>query len=1090
MRATSVLRLAVQRLAFVVACAAAFLLPPAAHAQVVSSGMTGVVRDNNGQPVVGATVTATHVATGTNYTATTTSSGRYNLRGMQPGGPYTVVVRGDGIQATQQTDVTTSLGVDTDISFTVQQTDVVAMEAFTVQADSNELDAGAVGAATVLDSQRLMLKPTTERSLADMISATPLVTLRSTFGDREESQITAVGQNNRFNSIQIDGSRINDQFGLNGTGLASFFNPLSLEWVDQLAVSISPYDVRQAGFTGASVNAVTKSGTNEFHGGASYFFRGDELLGVQLQGNNPREETLTGTKINPVLERSTYEFHVGGPIIRNKLFFFVGYEKFESTSAGRDPRFSTPAESQILQRLNQYSSSINWGDPVTSQTANTSEDEKIIAKLDWNINDQHRASVRYLTAEGEVPQFGTYASSTFTNFNTLSGGITSAPTGHFYAQGRKEESIAAQLFSDWTPDFKTEIRYAKTKQDQLTPVNSVAPTIAIFGLTGTDLDRNTTVNNGVYIAGTEQFRHGNVINVDTDQFFAAGDYFWRDWVFTAGVEREQSDYYNLFRAGSYGLVAFRNLDDFLNDTNAIIARNVYDPNVRPVADISDFATTGLFFNAKWDPTPRLTLTAGLRYEFAESDIAPALNQRFYDITGFRNDGTPDGSETFSPRIGFNLALDDERKLQLRGGIGHFLGRTPWVIFSNSFGQTGVGGFTLSSPAGELPSSFAQYLSQEFDANDPIGTGVDNPNLRREINWVDSDIEMPQVWRANLGLDYKLSFLDSTISAELVHTRVDQALFITNENLKRSGAPAADGRTRFSGTPGAASAPGNALYPEFLNLFRISNTSAGESTYFYLQWDRPMKNRWGFTAAYIHGSASEAQAIGQTTAGGQWNRNVVFNQNTVEEGTADFEVKHRVTLSASREFEFVRNAPTVISLYYEGRTGNPYSWVYSGDLNGDGNSDNDTVAVPNGRDDPRFDFSAMTAAQLDNYFAFLDASGLSEYAGGIAPKNAWTEPWMNRLDLHVEQIIPTGGHTRLKLFFDFVNLGAFISEDLFGYVEIAPSLSNDVFRKRFLGGASSATDGRIRPTFAADPAQFNIDNGMSRWRVQLGAKFEF
>jgi hypothetical protein len=1115
MTATHVQCRVLRYLAVALALATAVLTTPAAFAQVVSSGMTGAVRDSAGSPVAGAIVTATHVPTGTSYTATTTSTGRYNMRGMIVGGPYTVVARAGGYQVTQQTDVTTALGTQVDVNFSVESTEVVSMEAFTVQADTNELDSSSFGAANVLSSERLQLKPTTERSLADMVSASPLVTLRSTFGDREESQITALGQNNRFNSIQIDGSRINDQFGLNGTGLASFFNPLSFEWVDQLAVSVSPYDVRQAGFTGASINAVTKSGTNEFHGGVSYFFRGDSLGGIQLQGYNAREETLTGAKINPVLDRSTYEIHVGGPILRDRLFFFVGYEKFESASAGRDPRFAPAAEQLILSRLNQYSSNIQWGDPVQTQTSNVSEDEKKIAKLDWSISDQHRMSVRYLTAEGEVPQFGTFGNATVTNYNSQSGGISSAPTGHFYAQGRKEESVAAQIFSDWTPDFKTEFRYATTSQDQLTPVNSVAPSIAIFGLQGTDLNTNAQVTNGVYIAGTEQFRHGNVINVDTDQYYGAGDYFWRDWVFTVGVEREESDFYNLFRAGSYGLVAFTSLQDFLNDTGAIITRNVYDPNVRPVADISNFATTGIFANAKWDPTPRLSLTAGVRYEFAESDLPPALNTRFQQITGFRNDGTLDGADSISPRVGFNLALDNERRLQLRGGLGHFLGRAPWVIFSNSYGQTGVGAFTLDSRQGELPNSFSAYLAQ-FDASNPIGTGTDRPTLRREINWVDGNIELPQVWRGNIAVDYKLNFLDSTVTAELVHTTIDQALFITNENL-RPTTVGADGRQRFAGTPAT---PANARYSEFTQLYRISNTSAGESTYFALQWERPIKNKWGFNLAYVHGSATEAQAIGQTTAGGQFQRNVVFNQNTVEEGTADFEVKHRVQFSLSKRFEFVRKAPTVISLYYEGRSGNPFSYVYtnwsgrltdgrtativSGDLNNDGAPDNDAVAVPSGVDDPRFDFSQMSSADIAAYLALMERTGLSAYAGGIAPKNAFNEPWINRLDLHFEQIVPTGGRTRLKLFFDFVNLGSFISKSFFGYNEISPLVSNDVFRRRSVGAASYGPDGRIRPYYnstrtppagfasvdAAPQENFNIDNNMSRWRIQVGAKFEF
>ncbi len=1057
---------------------------------MTSSGISGSVRDDSGAPVAGAVVTAIYTPTNSTYTSTTSAGGRFNMRGLNVGGPYVVTVTADGFATTKQSDVYTQLASDIELNLALRAGDVVAMEAFNVQADSNDLDGGALGAGSVLNNNRISLKPSTERSLADIVSASPLVTLRSTFGDREESQITAVGQNNRFNSFQIDGSRINDQFGLNGTGLASFFNPLSLEWVEQVAVQISPYDVRQSGFTGASINLVTKSGTNEFKGATYYLFRGDELMGIQLQGNNAREEELTGTKTVPKLERSTWGVYVGGPILKDRLFFFLGYEKFESTSAGRDPRFDAGTnEATILSQLNKYSTaagkSIDWGNPVTSATTNLSEDEKKIAKIDWKISDQHRMSVRYLTAEGVVPQFGNFASSSG-NVNSVTGGVTSSSDGHFYSQTREEKSIAAQVYSDWTPDFKTELRYATTSQDQLTPVNSIAPLVYITGVPGTDLLNNSSVS-GSYFAGTEQFRQGNEIGVDSDQFYAAGDYFWNDWVFTAGFEREQTDFYNLFRQGSYGLVAYRNYADFLADTNAVITRNVYDPNVRPVGDISDFATNGLFLNGKWAATSKLTLNLGLRYEFAESGPGPSLNQALLTATGFRNDGTPDGVRTISPRVGFTLALDDDRKMQLSGGVGHFLGRAPWVIFSNSYGSTGVGGFTLTSAGGELPSTLTGYLAQ-FDPENPIGTGTDNPTLRREINWNDDKIEMPSLWRGNLRFERKVDFLSSIVSAELVHSQVDQALFIREENLKATSV-GADGRQRFAGSP-AAGVGANALYPQFTNLLHVTNASVGESTYFTLAWDRPMKDSWGFNVAYIHGDATEAQSIGQTTAGGQWNRNVVFNQNTVEEGTADFEVRDRVTLSVSKGFEFVRNWKSVFSLYYEGRTGNPYSWVYTTDLNGDSRSDNDTVAVPSGLDDPRFDFSGMSATDQAAYFAFIEASGLSDYAGGIAPKNAWQEPWINQLSLHVEQIIPIYSPARLKLFFDFVNLGSFISKDMFNYTEISPYLSNDVFRTRKLGGASYGADGRIKPTYPSEPLGFNIDNGMSRWRVQLGAKLEF
>lgn len=1068
------------------------LLAPLAFAQVVSSGLTGVVSDKGGKPVAGAAVTATHVPTGTTYSATTSAEGRYNFRGMLPGGPYNVGVTAAGFKADGRSEVNTVLGQNITEDFKLEVgSEVITLEKFTVAAGANELDGSASGAGTLIGSDRIASKPTSERSLADMISAAPLVTLRATSGDREESQITAVGQNNRFNSITIDGARINDQFGLNGTGLASFFNPLSLDTIDQLSVQISPYDVRLAGFTGATINAVTKSGTNQFKGSAYYYFRGDHLLGQALVGPNERERALTGAKIVPRLQRETKGATLGGPIIRNKLFFFLNYERFDSESNGRDQLFTTASESAILTKLNQISSgagrTINWGNPVTGATTNAMKDKKYIAKIDWNINADHRLSARISKTEGEVPQFGNFANSALTNA-TVAGGPVTTSDGHFYSQQRVEDAKALQLFSQWTPELKTEVKYSVTHQDQLTPLNTVAPIVMITGLSGTNLLTNTAITNGSYVVGTEFNRHGNQIFVDTQQMTASGDYFWKNFVFTAGAEREQSNFFNLFRNGSYGSVSFRTLGDFLADTNAVVNRNYYDPAARPVADISKFATTGIFGQAKWDVNSRLNFNFGVRFEFSEAPIRPALNTTLLAKTGFKNTGSLDGVQTISPRVGYNYAVDADRTMQLRGGVGHFLGRSPWVFFSNSFGNTGVGTFTRSSAdaTNPLPNTLGGYLAT-FDPANPIGTGVDNPTLRRAVAFNDDKITLPAVWRANFAVDRRITALNSVLSFEVVYSKVASGLRTTDENLKPLSI-GADGRQRFVGNPATAA---NALYSDYTNLYRTSNANVGQSTFASLTWDRPMKDKWAFNASYTRGSATEAQSNGRTTANGQFTGNVVFNQNRIETGTADFEIKDRVQVSYTRQFEFVKAYRTTMSLYYEGRTGAPYSWVFGGDVNGDGVTFNDAAAIPSGVNDPRFDFSGMTTAQRDAFLAYTSSSEVARYAGGVVPKNAFYEPWVNRLDLKFIQDISVYGPVRLQLFFDFINFGSFISKKTFGYTELSPFSNTDVFRTRTLTGTTTyGTDGRLRPTYTAEPAGFAIDNTQSRWRVQVGAKLSF
>ncbi len=1069
-----------------------FVLAPLAWAQgIVTSGITGSVRDTGGKPVAGATVTATHVPTGTVYTATSTDTGRYNFRGLVPGGPYTVAVSGGAIKANERTDVSTQLGADTEVNFAVATTagEIVALEKFTVKGETNELDSSAAGAGTLLSSARLAAKPTTQRSFADVISASPFVTLRSmsSANDREESHITALGQNNRYNSILIDGARINDQFGLNGTGLASFFNPLSIDTIDQLSVQVSPYDARESGFTGASVNAVTKSGTNTFHGSVYYLISKDKIFGLRGQGPDVAPGPTQG--IVPKLKRTTEGATFGGPIIQNKLFFFLNYEKFNRITAPAQAGFyptaaTVAAVDARLAAINAASGKTSpWGS-LGGNATNESEEKKKLAKIDWNIIPGQRLSVRYSETEGTVPQFGSYASTTFTGVTT-SGGATTAYTSNFYAQARKEKTLATSLFSQWSPNFKTELRFNTISQDQLTPTVATLPEIHIFGLPGTDRS-GTAVTNGVLVVGTDQFRQGNQVFVDTKSYSATGDYFMGNLTFSGGFDREQNDYYNLFRAGSYGLFDYANLAAFQADTITSFSRAFYVQGT-PQADVSNSAVTGIFGNIKWSVSPRLSLLFGLRYDMVESGSRPPFNQLFLDRFGYRNDGTVDGGKTVSPRFSFNWTPSEERTVQFRGGVGHFLGRAPWVFFSNSYSNPGIGRFNITTP----PASLVNYMQTQFDPANAIGSAASIPaGGRYEINLADDGIKLPSVWRGNLAVERKLPILDSIVSLEFIQTYNDKTLFITNDNI-RPTTLGADGRQRFAGNPSTAA---NARFAEFINVYHVSQRNTGESRYVTLMWDRPLKNQWASNFSYTRGRSTEGQAFGQTTASGTWQRNPVFNQGAVEEAHSDFEVRDRFQLTLTREFEFKKKWKTLASLYYEGRSGNPFSYVYSSDLNGDSRADNDLVAVPTGLTDARFDFSGMSAAAQTAYFDYINASGLSKYAGSYAPKNAFRQPFVNRLDIKLSQTIPVAGPFKLELFADFINFGNFVSKKLFNYYEEPILISNDVFRRLSLGTASYTAAGKIAPqanfSSAVPNTNFVLENSQSRWRVQFGAKVSF
>ena len=479
----------------------------------------------------------------------------------------------------------------------------------------------------------------------------------------------------------------------------------------------------------------------------------------------------------------------------------------------------------------------------------------------------------------------------------------------------------------------------------------------------------------------------------------------------------------------------------------------------------------------------------------KSENRPLLNNRFTSTYGVRNDGSVDGTEIISPRFGLNLSLDEARVTQVRGGFGYFMGRSPWVFISNAFGNTGVGRFN-DVQVGAAAPQLSAYLRNTFDPANPIGVAASdsNPNAQREISLMANGLKLPAVWRTNIALERKLPVFNSTFTLEVIHTINDKAFFTDNMNIRPLVATAAtgpavglDGRQRFNGIATGA----GAVNTGFGNVIRVRNISEGESTFVSFGFARPMMNNWSYGITYTRGHSEEAQAFGQTTPAEGWSRNTVFNQNTVEVSRSDFEIRNRIQFNLAKRFEFAKGWRTTASLYYEGHTGNPFSYAYANDINGDGINANDLVYVPSGDSDPKVDYSGLNATQRADFLAFLQRSGLSKYGGTYAPRNAFTQPWINQLDLRITQKLPIYKPVEVELFFDFINFGYWLSRKTFGYTELLTNASNAVFYRRLMGNATyNTTTGQVRPTYATEPATAAIDNIASRWRMQFGAAVRF
>jgi len=1098
------------------------------HAQgVTSSSMIGFVTETDGKAVPGATVKVVHVPTNATYTSVTNASGRFSVTGLPVGGPYTVSATVSGFVVKQVTNLQATLGDVVDVSLIAEpgSEEVIQLEKFRVEASANDLDANSAGAGSVLSNRRILAQPSAGGSFADLIKTNSFVTVRAF------PQVEALGINSRYNSITLDGAKINDSYGLNSSGLFSLNNPFSVDAIEQFSVSLTPYDVRQSGFAGAAINAVSKSGTNQFHGTTYFLFTDQNWQGSDVAG------ATKGTR--SLLKERTYGFTFGGPILQDRLFFFLNFEKyFKDTTASR-PGF-TPDQTTFLDPLYARIAQLP-GTPALgtfgSVGASRLADTKRLAKLDWNIVSGQRLSVRYSDTIGSLPSFGSYNATSFSQpFSTTaipSSGFTfgtTALSSNFYTLQVKEKVWATQLFSNWSADLKTQLSFSNTKQDSVRETAVKFPEVRILNAPGVASSGATitvpspttdTSSPDALRFGTETSSQGNELHIKTKTMGGSGDYTLGDFTLTAGADHEASDYYNLFRQGSYGVFSYKDLAAFQADKPSGFERAVVQTGF-PNADISKFEQTGVYGQVKWQPNPRLTVTLGLRMDYMDSPIAPSENAAFKNAFGLTNSGTIDGTHNAAPRLSFNYSIDKERLTQVRGGVGLFLGRNPWVWISNSYGNTGVGRFTQVVTGANTPT-LAEYLggtysnpavanasdrSFKFDPSNPVGA-TDVAGTASAINLIRPGLKMPTVRRANIAIDRKLPFLDATASIEYVDTVQTEALFVDNMNLVAAGT-GADNRTYFRrynstgvivplGTASPSGTTANTFNTGFGNVIRTRDVHEGASQYVSLSLDRPFKGGWSYNVSYTHGHATEAQTLNSSTANSQWQFNSVFNQNSVEVARSDYEVRNRVQVTLSKELRIYQRYVTTVSLYYEGRTGQPYSYVYSGDLNYDGFSGNDLVAVPTGPDDARFDFSGMSQAQQDAYFGYIKSSGLSRYAGGHAPRNGFTTPWQNRLDLRFVQELPAIGKSKVQFFADFINFGSWISKSLFNYVQEINTSTTNGGQTRVFGNASYTAAGLIKPTATIDAnnsivfpssSVIQANNGDSRWKITAGVKFIF
>ncbi|HEU0153023.1 MAG TPA: carboxypeptidase regulatory-like domain-containing protein [Arenimonas sp.] len=1042
-----------------------------AFAQNTTAAVGGRIVAADAQPVAGAQVTILHVPSGTVSTATTTADGRYAARGLRVGGPYTITIVKDGVSEVRE-GVYLQLADTTSVDATLGQgATTLATVEVTGTAVTNEIfSAEKMGAGTNVNRDQLESLPSIERNLQDFARVDPRVVQT----DKSRNEISVGGQNPRYNVIRIDGISTNDSFGLESNSLPTPKQPFSMDVIDEIAIDVANYDVTISGGTGGVINAVTKSGTNDFAGTVYGLYRDNSMV----------RENENGTDFNGFEDETTYGLTFGGPLIKDRLFFFLNYEKYEQGAPG--PIFGPVGSgaSNIVNvtdaditRIQQIAQGYGFDAGAYGVGGADTTSEEFGLKIDWNITDRQRANFRIGTSDQSVanfPGFGTNAIALST---------------YAYQRDFVFDTYAAQLFSDWTDSFSTEAKISYRDYSAVrTPVANLPAVAVRVG--------NATVN-----FGTEENTHANILETETWNAYFAGNLFVGDHSFKFGVDYENNDIYNLFGRRSNGVYTFNSIDEFESGEPSRFQYFYPAGGDRDnTAAIWGIENLGLFVQDTWAVNYNLTLTFGIRYDEPMIDEAPTYNAAAQAAFGFNNSATIDGNGLFQPRFGFNYTFDAERPTQLRGGFGLFQGSAANVWLSNPFTNTGFG-YVDYFFSGGLDLPCATDDGRCFSA-DPDGQLVLIPAGAREgtqsIDFVDPDLGQPSVWKANLAFDHELPWKGIVMSAEVVLTNVKEAIFYQQLNLGAPTAIGQDGREIYWNAAGLdptrwnqfGSASGTRTRfnanPAFTDAIIARPTGKGESEQLSLSFSKP-RGDWGFswTAAYTYTDAEEVSPLTSSTSGSQWGNINTFNPNEEVSATSSYEIKDRFSAAISWEKAFFGDYDTRVSMFAESRSGRPFSYVFDNDANGDGRFGNDLLYVPTGPGDVLFNNPTEEAA----FWAFIASDGyLNANRGRVVDRNGARNPWVNQFDIKITQELPGffEGH-RSEIWLDILNVGNLINKDWGRIEEIGFPGSRGVVE---YGGIDAATGKYVYRFNTPDTARLYDDRGISRWSLQVGFRYKF
>ena len=982
-----------------------------AMAADTSSAMRGKITTPSGGAAANVKIKVIHQPTGTVSELTTNESGTFIANGLRVGGPYTVVVDSDTFNDTTLNNIYLELGDTYRLS---SQLAPLNMEKIEVSGYKIVQQSG--GSSSVFGEDTIDNMPSFNRDIKDVARLNPLASING------NGELTFAGSNPRSNSLTVDGIGQNDDFGLNYGGYPTAQPPVALDAIEQISVDVSPFSASKGNFGGGTINAVTKSGTNEFKFSGFYETSTPDIAGdvdsisqITADGRPVLDEdghrTYEVNKVSPNQTEERFGFNVGGPLIEDKLFYFVNYNSWKSEldldygfeDSGATNEYDVSEESynqfiSILDSVYGMQDSLG-GDPEDSN-------ESILVKLSWNVNDDHRLDFTYQWQDDQDER----------NFGT--GGSTVDLASSRYTYATKFNNFSSKLYSDWNEDFSTEIgiAYKDVTSDSIT--NSNIGSVKV----------EERFRGPAFQFGTDQFRHANSSATETLTLTLDATYLLDEHELSFGARYESLNLYNLFAANSLGSWEFDTFDGFANrevgnfrDTYDFSYSNAYTNNAADTAYDATRSQLALYIEDTFYIGDDLEMSAGIRYERLASDDKPTLNENFASTYGFTNQENLDGLDIILPRIGFKYYATEA--LTINGGIGRFQGGIPNVWYNNSYQNDGI--TFVAAPQSAINDYYAANPADITVVPDEIkNTLVQGAG---STNYVDPNFELPSSIRSQIGFEYDF---DSALlgngfkwQAEIAyHIKENEAVW--HNTAIRPVGTAADGDRLIQ----------ESIYTgDLQDNFDIAMTNSSEdgrsvvfSTALAKEWD----NGLYISTSYAHQDITEAASGSSSRAQSNYQYNITQNRNEDLAHRGSYEVEHSFKINVSYNTEFFAGYATKFNMYFERRSGRPFSYTMGmfrdGDL-GDSRDFNSSSAylayIPTGADDANVNWeeSGMTWSELET---LLNRAGISE-RGTILNRNTGTQPWVTTMDVSIKQQIPgfAKGHSGEVYFMvdNFANL---------------------------------------------------------------------